>query len=317
MQALMYHYVRPAPAGLPYFRYLHIDNFRRQLDWLQRNQPVLSREAFLKCLSSGRAERGAILTFDDGLADHFNFVLPELVARGLWGIFYISTAALDTSRILDVHRIQLILGRCGGERAIALAHRLVSDNMLEHERMEEFRQSTYRRQDNDEATMLFKRLLNYFVKYEYREKLLDRLFVEVFDPFEIRELGDLFYVDAGQLRQMHQAGMLIGSHSSNHLVMSKLPVSEQRAEIVQSFGALSDIIGEPVITFCYPYGGSHTFTKETEMLLAKQGSLFSFSVEPRDITDVDLVEHRQSLPRYDCNEFPFGKAHFGANPPSI
>ena len=36
MKALMYHYVRPWPEDLPYFRYLHIDDFCRQLDWLQK-----------------------------------------------------------------------------------------------------------------------------------------------------------------------------------------------------------------------------------------------------------------------------------------
>ena len=35
---------------------------------------------------------------------------------------------------------------------------------------------------------------------------------------------------------------------------------------------------------------------------------FSFNVESREICDNDIAESIQFLPRYDCNEFPFGKA---------
>ena len=33
MKVVMYHYVREAAERLPYFRYLHIDDFAQQLDW--------------------------------------------------------------------------------------------------------------------------------------------------------------------------------------------------------------------------------------------------------------------------------------------
>ena len=33
MKAVMYHYIRPGVKDLPYFRYLALDDFRRQLDY--------------------------------------------------------------------------------------------------------------------------------------------------------------------------------------------------------------------------------------------------------------------------------------------
>ena len=38
---------------------------------------------------------------------------------------------------------------------------------------------------------------------------------------------------------------------------------------------------------------------------------FSFSVEQRDINAHDLIHKKQALPRYDCNQFPFGQASMG------
>ena len=92
MKAITYHYVRPDTLGLPHFRYLHIDDFRQQLDRFVANDDLVEREVFFRALESGAAPaRGCVLTFDDGFKDHFDFVLPALEARGLWGIFYVPT----------------------------------------------------------------------------------------------------------------------------------------------------------------------------------------------------------------------------------
>ena len=44
MRAIMYHYVRPVPEELPFFRYLHVDDFARQIDWLMQNHRLVSRD---------------------------------------------------------------------------------------------------------------------------------------------------------------------------------------------------------------------------------------------------------------------------------
>ena len=114
----MYHYVREAPDRLPYFRYLHVDDFARQLDWFAESNRLVSRDEFDEACRTGRVPEGFVLTFDDGLADHHRFVLPLLKERGLFGIFYICSGPLERRKLLDVHRIHLILGRLGGEAAM-------------------------------------------------------------------------------------------------------------------------------------------------------------------------------------------------------
>jgi hypothetical protein len=80
---------------------------------------------------------------------------------------------------------------------------------------------------------------------------------------------------------------------------------------MQSFVRLADILGHPVTTFCYPYGGHHTFTADTVGLLKTAGATFCFNVDPRDVTVEDLTNRLQALPRYDCNMFPYGRASTG------
>ncbi len=311
MKALMYHYVRPVPEQLHFFRYLHIDHFRTQLDYLQGAFGFVTRDAFERSIETGMPDSGAVLTFDDGFTDHYRHVAPLLQERGLWGIFYVPTGIYSRGKLLDVHRIHLLLGVHGGARCMAALETFVTDDMLPDRAVDEFRSMTYARQSNDEATTAFKRSLNYFISYEHREDVLDRLMAHFFPGEDEGRTAQEFYVSPTELRKMSDSGMVIGSHGVSHRLMSKLSVVEQRREIEASFGTLAEMTRRPVETFCYPYGGFRSFTLETERLLTEIGSRYTFNVEARDITSQDLQGRPQALPRYDCNLFPYGQASIG------
>ena len=83
MKPVMYHYVRPCVEGLPYFPYLALADFERQLDTFASTCGFVGREAFVDWAQGGPAPDGVLLTFDDGLRDHRDFVLPVLQERGL------------------------------------------------------------------------------------------------------------------------------------------------------------------------------------------------------------------------------------------
>lgn len=311
MKVLMYHYVRPAPSDLPHFRYLHVDHFKAQLDFLGEQFGFLTREEFDESVSSGIPTPGVVLTFDDAFIDHIQHVLPILEQRGLWGIFYVPTGMYESGRLLDVHRIHLLLGRFGGVRCVEMLSHLTDDSMFPDAAVEEFRTHTYRTQTNDEATVLFKRMLNFYVSYEHRRLLLDSLMDEFLDGAAESDLVTDFYMSPEHLGELIAAGSVVGSHTVNHYVMSKLDPADQRDEIERSFELIGRMTGKPVETFCYPHVGFHTFTQETERLLEEARARFSFNVEPRDVEKSDLRERPQALPRYDCNLFPNGSASQG------
>jgi peptidoglycan/xylan/chitin deacetylase (PgdA/CDA1 family) len=311
VKAIVYHYVRPAPAGLPFFRYLHIEDFRRQLDALQRQFRVIDLPELLRALDGDAIPPdGLVLTFDDGLRDHLDHVLPELRARGLWAIFYVPTGPLATGRLLDVHRLHLLLGRHGGTVLADRLARLVDDRMLLAGQVRAFRELAYRHHDDDTNTKLVKRMLNYYVDRAGRQEVLDRAWADL--GHGLPDAGE-WYITADELRVFGDAGMLLGSHSVSHPVLATLAATEQAREIEESFAFLDGKAAGPRLrTFCYPYGGFHTFTAETERLLVAAGCRFSFNVEPRDITRADLLDRPQALPRYDCNLFPHGRTSIGA-----
>ena len=307
MKAIMYHYVRPEPARFPYFKYLHIEDFRRQLDYFSQTVGFVGLDDFIGAFAGGAFPQGVLLTFDDGVMDHYRWVLPELEKRGIIGLFYVSTAPLLNSALQPVHRVHLLLGRHNAESISKQLLSLLTGDMIDERRREEFERLTYLHQENSQQVLFIKRVLNYFLAYEHRGPVLDALMAHFFGDEEA-ELAANFYMGPEELKALRQAGMVVGSHSVSHPVMSRLSVEEQEREISESFAWLESALGplQPR-TFCYPYGGSSTFTEETERLLSRHDVAFSFAVEPRDITPEDLRQRPQALPRYDCNMFPHGQ----------
>ncbi len=307
LKAIMYHYVRPDPAGFPRFKHLHVDDFRQQLDFFEREHGFVGLRDLQAVAAGEQCPDGVLLAFDDGLMDHHQWVLPELAERGIQGFFFIPTGPLAGGGMLPVHRVHLLLGRFAADEVARHLRSLVDDSMIEQNRQEEFRQATYRHQDNPQEAVYVKRMLNYFLAYEHRGPVLDALMAHFFGDEEA-ELAANFYMGPEELKALRQAGMVVGSHSVSHPVMSRLSVEEQEREISESFAWLESILGplQPK-TFCYPYGGGSTFTEETERLLSRHDVAFSFAVEPRDITPEDLRQRPQALPRYDCNMFPHGQ----------
>ncbi len=307
LKAIMYHYVRHEPLGLPFLKYLHAEDFSQQLDFFEQAFGFADVEAFLNHENGDALQNGIVLTFDDGFIDHYEVVLPELLRRGLTGFFFVPTAPLQTERMLPVHRVHHLLGRFDAAAVAKRLRELVSSDMIDQARLREFEQATYRTQKNSEETLFVKRTLNYYLASEHRAAVLDSLMRHFFGDEEA-ELTAALYMQPHHLQALHEAGMIIGSHSVNHPVMSTLAPAEQENEISTSFAFLEAHLG-PLSprTFCYPYGGKSTFTETTEKILEKQGVTLSFAVDPRDITEEDLRNRPQALPRYDCNMFPYGQ----------
>lgn len=307
MLAVMYHYVRPTDADFPALRYLHLDDFRRQLDHLGDTYGFVARDEFEAAIGGRRpVPEGVVLTFDDGLVDHVAHVLPELERRGLWGAFYVPAGPFLDGRRLDVHRVHALLGRVDPARVLeALESALTSDD-LDPAEVDRLRGQVYSSRDDGDAALEVRTLLNYTVQPERRSALLDAVEERVGRDTEP------WYLDESGLRALVEAGMVVGSHSVSHRVMAQLDAEAQLREISDSFRWLESVIGSGTPrTFCYPYGGAHTFTSATEAILERSGVIWSYSVDPRPIDSADLDHARHALPRIDCADLPYGRAHSG------
>jgi len=81
-------------------------------------------------------------------------------------------------------------------------------------------------------------------------------------------VGHNGYMNATQVRQVQDLGMVIGCHTVNHLDLASVPLSIARNQIEVSHQALNALTGHDVLDFAYPYGG---FTEAVEKLVLADG----------------------------------------------
>ena len=118
-----YHYLRDrTPAVRPGFDALSPAGFAGQLDYFDRNYNVVHPRAVAAALDGGPAlpDRALMLSFDDGLKEHYTIAFPMLHARGWGGVFYPPEASTRERRLLDVHKIHLVLARSPDRAALVL-----------------------------------------------------------------------------------------------------------------------------------------------------------------------------------------------------
>ena len=304
----MYHYVRPSAAGLPRFPYLSLADFERQLDDFASKYGFVDRDAFVRWAEGGPAPDGVLLTFDDGLRDHLEFVLPALQARGLFGLFYVSSGPAMTGRILDVHKVHLALGRLGAPAALGWLN-VHAPELLASAEEGGSAASPYAHQAADEATKTLKQLFNWRLTAEERGSVLDRLFQHAFAGAPPRWQD--FYLDERGVRALSGAGMGVGPHSHSHEVSIRLSPDRQKEEVSLSCDFVELHGGSRQWGYCYPYGSRSAFSKETERAVAEAGCPFALASEARDIVLPLSAADRYALPRHNSNVFPHGAVSYG------
>jgi len=103
-------------------------------------------------------------------------------------------------------------------------------------------------------------------------------------------------VNQDELKQLASSPLIeIGAHTVNHPKLSKISMGEQNKEISESKSNLEDLLGKPVWSFAYPFGGKGAFDKDTVDLVKKEGFNYACSNIHRK---VNKNSSPYSLPRF-------------------
>src|SRR5581483_2349671 len=108
LTVVMYHYVRELDgSSYPALKALTTAEFDRQLDFIEQHHTVIGWPELLAAVS-GEAPLpmdACLLTFDDGLRDHYVNVIPRLARRSWTGCFFPSSAPVLDHVVLMVHKL--------------------------------------------------------------------------------------------------------------------------------------------------------------------------------------------------------------------
>jgi peptidoglycan/xylan/chitin deacetylase (PgdA/CDA1 family) len=88
-----------------------------------------------------------------------------------------------------------------------------------------------------------------------------------------------------EMREMLLMGFEIGSHTRTHPDLSRITLDEAHDEIVGSKSELEDLLGNPVRSFCYPFG---SYREETTSIVRSAGYAWGRSVRRRKLLEREV-----------------------------
>ena len=297
---VMYHYVREIKKSkYPNLKGLEFDEFKNQILYFKKNFNILNNEQFCEIINTKVVpkKKSVLLSFDDGYQDHFNYVFPYLKKKKLSGFFYPSVDTILHSKVLDVNKIQFILEKENDKKKIInFIFNYLKKNKI---KIKNLKNLSLKSRWDDKETVLIKRLLQYFLPKKIRDKIINKLFIDLININE-KEFSKNLYLTKGQIIEMSNNSMTIGSHGSAHNWLANMTINNQEKDIKKSLKFFKEInLYNENFSFCYPHG---SFNKYTIKILKKLKIKFALSTLKGSVNNKN-ISNRFYLSRLDTNDF--------------
>ncbi|MGE3539059.1 MAG: polysaccharide deacetylase family protein [Candidatus Tectimicrobiota bacterium] len=312
LHVVMYHYVRDLPhTPFPRLKGMLTSAFRQQLQALQERYELASLETALAFLhGTYRPARDlCLLTFDDGLKEHYTEVTPVLAERGMQGVFFLITACVHEQQMASVHMNHVLMAaldfaeyqqaffqRLGSLTSLAALTPRIDQQAAQH---------AYRWDTPDIAA--FKYLFNFVLSADLRDQVVHSLFTDYIAP--AASFAPSWYITWEEARAMQDAGMVLGGHSHQHQPLATLSPAGLARDVRTCQQLMqANLRPQRHWPFSYPYGQASTFNAQTVTHLRSLGITCAFCTEVgQNVPGSDLF----ALRRVDCNDVLASEASAG------
>jgi peptidoglycan/xylan/chitin deacetylase (PgdA/CDA1 family) len=283
LYVVMYHYIRDLPnTSFPKIKGMLISDFRQQFTTLRNQYEMATLESALDFLQGVYTPPRdlCLLTFDDGLKDHYLEVTPILVDHGVQGIFFVITSCLQEHRVAPVHMNHFLMAALDFEfyrqAFLQRLNELVPDIQDDNEIDNTTAQRTYRWDTPEVAS--FKYLFNFILDWDIRDQIVKTLFEEHIG--DEKSFSQTLYLSWEEARQMQTAGMLMGGHSHQHKPLATLSNAELHWDLSTCQELLTEHLHpQELWPFSYPYGKQDSFNDTAVRQLKRLGFSCSFGTE--------------------------------------
>jgi len=293
VRAFMYHDVRDLadtefPDRYNLRSFLTKNEFKKQIDIIKSRYVIIkSTDIHTIDLNNDKTDY-AVLTFDDGLSDHYS-VYEYLSSIDASATFLIPSAPVLEQKMIHSHKIQFILAS-------------ISEKLLVEEILQNFankneiwdKYSITKWKDNwwSKEMIFCTNFLRYhntlsFDNYAYADHLFEK-HVSIDAENFIRD----FYLNEAQIEEISRNNtMTVGGHgytSENLLLLDDVDFDIREShKLIKKYS--DDFV------FSYPNGG---FDQNIKDVLKDCDCTLSYTVQPMTITDLDSVDYLE-FPRYD------------------
>lgn len=295
---VMYHYVRDPDPRHPGLAAITNAGFAGQVEHLLRHYEPLEPDSLLHAVREGLPiPDGFVLTFDDGVRDHFDNAAPVLEKHGIHGIFAPIGLPYLHGHIPFVQKNQLVRGRLG-EDGVADAYMALAEEIDPElpAKVASAPIGDYRR--GSEKYLRFKYASNRLIDREVSERIMNRLFAEHVSDDEVATIREL-YMTEGEIIELCRRGHAIAGHSISHPSLPQLDEGQQQSEIGAAKGWLELMLGQDLAWWNYPYGD---YDERSERVCERLGFEIAYSTRPP--TDWTSHDERFRVPRVDTVFLP-------------
>ncbi len=283
LRAVMYHYVRDLPrTRYPGIKGMLVDEFRSQVDWLSANFEMATLEAALDFVQGAYTPKRdlCLLTFDDGLKEHFTDVMPILAERRIQGLFGIITACAHERRVAPVHMNHFLTAAVDFEEyKTSFLQRLdrVSPGLTDTIVVDaDVAQRSYPLDTREMAA--FKFLVNFLVPAEIRDRVIRSLFEQYLG--HEADFAEELYMNWPEIQELQRSGMLLAGHTHWHRPLSILSAEELESDVIANRGLLDrHALPQELWPFRYPYGKRNSYSPRVIQRLGEAGFDCAFGTE--------------------------------------
>lgn len=241
---LLYHRVNPDED--PFFPAISVEVFETQMRYLSRNFHVLSLVEIIRRIRDGTGVEPLTIaiTFDDGYRDNYTFAHPILKRYQLPATLFVATGFVDGNRPMWNDRLAWAVKNTEqkrivcqiGCREIALSLQSQQDKVLSLETLLEQLKACSEHE-----------------KQEVLEELVAILQNDKLQPARLM-------LNWSELRTMVKEGWDVGSHTVNHLILTRVELSRAAEELSLSKTTIERELQHSVELCAFPNGKRSDFS---------------------------------------------------------
>ncbi|HUE98511.1 MAG TPA: polysaccharide deacetylase family protein [Anaerolineales bacterium] len=277
LTVMMYHYIRdPGDAAEAWsgISGMSVKDFESQLDALAKEHTFVTWLDVRMALQEDKPLPGSacLLTFDDGICDHYLNVYKILRRRNLSGLFFVLDRSEDGGLTL-AHKIHFLLAKLGlSDFREAIWQKLNPALCQQFMQAEKHYEARYSQTSTDGQINLLKAILQRDLSVKVDPLLSDLFEMSVGSEYEIAQS---YYLNPDQILEMSEGGMHFGGHSRSHPWFDWID-AEARALEIQASSALLQQFEPGPWAFAYPYGG---LSDDSPSLLKKYNFAAAFTTQ--------------------------------------
>jgi len=298
--SLCYHYIRPDNDDpFPRLMGTKITEFKNQIKMLKEKFEMISLDDVLEFINTKIFENNKhkmLLTFDDGLSEHYN-AAKILKQFDIKATFFIPTCILKERLPANPMIIHYVIAKYGIEKFLEEFRYALKKLGLEIEKYD----ITYVREDDD----VWKKIaeIKYNFKYKLGYKISREILLHIYQNsllIEYPNILEIIHLNNEQIHEMLEMGHTIGVHTHTHISVAATSLSKKDfyKEMIFPKKYFETEFNIPINSFSYPFGEKKDCLSSIKLLKKTNEYKLAFTVE-------EIVNFQNSSPlelgRYEPN----------------